>query len=103
MTSRFAFPQHSTLVALSEKIPGIASLVGSVGAFETKRGRRFRVQYRRPDNRQTQKRSFTTKRAAQQYLAFNVSRRAPAPTATIESEAPVGTRRCSRCGSPFDL
>jgi integrase len=43
--------------------------MGSVEGYESAKGRRYRVIYRRPDNRQTQKRGFTTKRAAEQYLA----------------------------------
>ena len=43
--------------------------MGSIEPYETAGGRRYRVLYRRPDRRQTQKRGFTTKRDAQLYLA----------------------------------
>lgn len=43
--------------------------MGSVEAYETARGRRYRVRYRRPDRTQTTKRGFTTKREADNYLA----------------------------------
>lgn len=38
-----------------------------VQAYETKQGRRYRVRYRTPDNRQTDKRGFRTKRDAQRF------------------------------------
>lgn len=43
--------------------------MGSIKPYETAKGRRYRVQYRRPDQRPTQKRGFTTKRAAELFLA----------------------------------
>lgn len=43
--------------------------MGSVEAYETARGRRYRVRYRRPDRTQTTKRGFATKREADNYLA----------------------------------
>lgn len=43
--------------------------MGSVEGYSTESGRRYRVLYRRPDNRQTQKRGFRTKREAQLFLA----------------------------------
>ncbi len=44
-------------------------VMGSVEAYQTARGRRYRVRYRRPDRTQTTKRGFTTKREADGYLA----------------------------------
>jgi integrase len=38
-----------------------------VQAYETKQGKRYRVRYRTPDNRQTDKRGFRTKRDAQRF------------------------------------
>jgi hypothetical protein len=38
-----------------------------VHAYETKRGKRYRVRYRTPDNRQTDKRGFKRKRDAEQF------------------------------------
>ncbi|OBF95109.1 integrase [Mycobacterium sp. 852002-51152_SCH6134967] len=38
-----------------------------VAAYETKRGKRYRVRYRTPDNRQTDKRGFRTKREAERF------------------------------------
>lgn len=38
-----------------------------VAAYETKQGKRYRVRYRTPDSRQTDKRGFRTKRDAQQF------------------------------------
>ncbi|MGB4779290.1 tyrosine-type recombinase/integrase [Microbacterium sp.] len=43
--------------------------MGSVQPYETKDGRRYRVRYRRPDNTQTDKRGFTTKKDALLFLA----------------------------------
>lgn len=43
--------------------------MGSVVAYTTAGGKRYRVLFRRPDNLQTQKRGFTTKRAAELFLA----------------------------------
>tara|TARA_B100000378_G_scaffold136774_1_gene110345 strand:- start:2512 stop:3681 length:1170 start_codon:yes stop_codon:yes gene_type:complete len=43
--------------------------MGSVHAYSSKKGKRYRVVYRRPDNSQGQKRGFTTKRDADLYLA----------------------------------
>ena len=43
--------------------------MGSAESYETARGRRYRVRYRRPDRTQTTKRGFTTKREADNYLA----------------------------------
>ncbi len=43
--------------------------MGSVKPYDTAKGRRYRVQYRRPDQRQTQKRGFRTKREAELFLA----------------------------------
>lgn len=43
--------------------------MGSVSAYETKAGKRYRVIYRRPDHLQTQKRGFKTKRDAELFLA----------------------------------
>lgn len=38
-----------------------------VAAYETKQGKRYRVRYRTPDNRQTDRRGFTTKRDAERF------------------------------------
>lgn len=43
--------------------------MGSVEPYETAAGKRYRVQYRMPDHRHTMKRGFTTKRAAELFLA----------------------------------
>ena len=43
--------------------------MGSIEAYETTKGRRYRALYRRPDKKQTQKRGFTTKKAAELFLA----------------------------------
>lgn len=43
--------------------------MGSIAAYETSGGRRYRVRYRTPDRRQTDKRGFKTKRDAEDYLA----------------------------------
>lgn len=43
--------------------------MGSIEHYETAKGRRYRVLYRRPDRKQTQKRGFTTKKAAELFLA----------------------------------
>lgn len=38
-----------------------------VAAYQTKQGKRYRVRYRTPDNRQTDRRGFTTKREAERF------------------------------------
>ena len=43
--------------------------MGSVTAYETESGKRYRVRYRLPDHSQTDKRGFRTKREAELYLA----------------------------------
>lgn len=43
--------------------------MGSVHAYETAAGKRYRIAYRRPDNKQTNERGFTTKKAAELRLA----------------------------------
>ena len=48
---------------------GYATRMGSVQSYESKSGRRYRVRYRRPDNKQTDKRGFRTKREAENFLA----------------------------------
>jgi len=43
--------------------------MATIEPYETKAGKRYRVRYRTPDHRQTQKRGFTTKRQAQDFAA----------------------------------
>ena len=43
--------------------------MGTVSSYTTTRGRRWRVRYRTPDHRQTDKRGFRTKRDAEEFLA----------------------------------
>lgn len=43
--------------------------MGSIEAYESANGRRYRVRYRKPDHRQANKRGFRTKREAEIYLA----------------------------------
>jgi len=43
--------------------------VGSITAYETSGGKRYRVRYRKPDHSQTDKRGFRTKRDAELFLA----------------------------------
>ena len=43
--------------------------MATVGAYDTKSGRRWRVRYRTPDRRQTDKRGFVTKRDARAFAA----------------------------------
>jgi integrase len=43
--------------------------MGSIAAYDTSGGRRYRVRYRTPDRRQTDKRGFKTKREAEDFLA----------------------------------
>jgi integrase len=43
--------------------------MGSIEAYQTAKGKRYRVLYRRPNNVQTQKRGFATKRSAELFLA----------------------------------
>jgi integrase len=43
--------------------------MGSIHAYETTKGQRYLIRYRRPDRSQAAKRGFTTKREARAYLA----------------------------------
>lgn len=43
--------------------------MGSVTPYDTANGKRYRVRYRKPDNTQTDRRGFKTKREAEDYLA----------------------------------
>jgi integrase len=43
--------------------------MGSITPYTTTKGKRYRVRYRKPDNAQTDKRGFTTKRDAELFLA----------------------------------
>jgi integrase len=43
--------------------------MATVSAYETKNGRRYRVRFRTPDNRQSDRRGFRTKREAQEFAA----------------------------------
>ena len=45
--------------------------MGSIESYATKAGKRYRVRYRKPDHSQAAKRGFTTKKAAELYLAEN--------------------------------
>lgn len=44
-------------------------MAGSITAYETAAGKRYRVRYRKPDKSQTDKRGFRTKREAELFLA----------------------------------
>lgn len=44
--------------------------MGYITPYETAKGRRYRVRYRKPDHTETQKRGFTTMREAQLYLSM---------------------------------
>src|SRR3954451_3731384 len=43
--------------------------MGSITPYESAKGRRYRVRYRRPDRTEAEKRGFTTMREAELYLA----------------------------------
>ena len=43
--------------------------MGTIEAYTVAKGKRYRVIYRRPDHRQTSKRGFPTKKAAELFLA----------------------------------
>lgn len=43
--------------------------MGSIRPYETAKGRRYRVRYRKPDHTETEKRGFKTKREAELYLS----------------------------------
>lgn len=45
--------------------------MATIKPYDTASGRRYRVRYRRPDGRQTDKRGFTTKKAAELWAAEN--------------------------------
>lgn len=44
-------------------------MAGSITSYETAKGKRYRVRYRKPDKSQTDKRGFRTKKEAEIYLA----------------------------------
>jgi hypothetical protein len=99
--------------------------VGSVTAYDALTGRRYRVLYRLPDNSQTDKRGFKTKREAElflanvdvaksrgefvsasqaritvgewaeQWLATQVQLTHPQSTSSLSYAAPTGTSSCS--------
>lgn len=50
--------------------------MGSITAYETTAGKRYRVRYRKPDHSQTDKRGFRTKREAELFLAATEVRKA---------------------------
>ncbi len=50
--------------------------MGSITAYETTTGKRYRVRYRKPDHSQTDKRGFRTKREAELFLAATEVRKA---------------------------
>jgi hypothetical protein len=58
--------------------------MGTIEAYETARGKRYRVRYRTPDHKQTDKRGFRTKRDADLFLA------------SVEVSASGGSRRSAR-------
>ena len=44
-------------------------IMGTIETYETSRGRRYRVRYRKPDHSRTDRRGFRAKREAEQFLA----------------------------------
>jgi integrase len=50
--------------------------MGTISAYETAAGKRYRVRYRKPDHSQTDKRGFKTKRSAELFLASTEVRKA---------------------------
>lgn len=44
--------------------------MGTITSYETVKGRRYRVRYRKPDHTAAEKRGFTTMREAQLYLSM---------------------------------
>ena len=90
--------------------------MGSVEPYETAAGKRYRVQYRTPDRRNTMKRGFTTKRDAELFLAtVDVSMvkgewvdptKARTPVAVVAEEwfrAQVQVKPTTRSGYRFHL
>jgi hypothetical protein len=43
--------------------------VATISSYQTAQGKRYRVRYRTPDQRQTDKRGFATKKAAEAFAA----------------------------------
>jgi integrase len=90
--------------------------MGSIESYETAAGKRYRVQYRTPDHRNTMKRGFTTKRAAELFLSsVNVSQakgewvdptKARTPVSHVAEEwfrAQVQVKPTTRSGYRFHL
>ncbi|WP_374761048.1 tyrosine-type recombinase/integrase [Microbacterium sp. zg.B185] len=66
--------------------------MGSIAAYTTKQGRRYRVRYRRPDGTQTDRRGFTTKRDAELFLSTVEVAKAKGEFIDVSAaEAKVGT------------
>lgn len=64
--------------------------MGSVRPYETTKGRRYRVRYRRPDHTEAEKRGFTTIREAQLYLStVTVSKAAGEYIDPVASRVPL--------------
>src|SRR6218665_3478409 len=72
--TRFALPSTSasTAASMSSALRDCRGRtgadMGSIESYETAKGRCYRALYRRPDRKQTQKRGFTTKKAAELFL-----------------------------------
>lgn len=65
--------------------------MGSISSYESAAGRRYRVRYRKPDNSQTDKRGFRTKREAELFLSSTeVSKARGEYIDPTESRATVG-------------
>lgn len=90
--------------------------MGSVEAYETAGGKRYRVQYRTPDRRNTMKRGFRTKREAEQFLAVtevsklrgdwvdaSKSRATIAELASAWYDAQVQIKETTRSGYRYNL
>lgn len=60
-------PVSDTALILTIKPARAEVEMGTITPYETVKGRRYRVRYRKPDHAEAEKRGFTTMRDAQQY------------------------------------
>ena len=75
-----------------QKEPTLGALMGSVHAYETTAGKRYRVAYRKPDHSQGTQRGFTRKADAEKYIhAVEHSKSQGAYIDPVDARSTVGT------------
>lgn len=82
--------------------------MGTITPYESAKGRRYRVRYRKPDHAEAKKRGFTTMREAKLYLSMVTASKSKGSTSTRPRHGfrsgcspTVGCARSTRrCRSP---